>query len=246
MSSLVSAACAAALLGASAAGRVPLLLVLAVVQLALIVGWCRRAGMARLALAAGVSVALAGAIAGDIALLSVHEHIDIRVLAGVFAAVVGAAFVVQLARRDGRAQLVGALSATIATAALAIAGAVFLDVRAGRGGIDVVAIALVAVGVGLLPVQHRVPLWIALPVGTAAGIGVGIAVAARSTAVGLGSGCAVAAVSVAVALLARVGIGEVADAATAARRVRVEPVTSTLPVLVVAPAVLVVASIMVG
>lgn len=245
MSSLLSAVCAAALLGASAAGRVPLLLVLAVVQLALIVGWFRRAGLTRPALAAGALVALSGAIVGDIALLRVHEHDDIRVLAGVFAAVVGAAFAVQLIRRDGRAQLVGALSVTVATAALAIAGAVFLDVRAGRGGIDVVAVALIAAGVGLLPVQPRVPSWIALPVGTAAGVGVGIAVAAQSTVIGLGAGCAVAAVSVVVALLARVGIADPADGA-AARWVRIEPVTATLPVLVVAPAVLVVASIMVG
>lgn len=237
----MSACCAAALLGASAAGKGPLLVVLAVLQAALIAGWFWRARLTRPALSAGAGMAFAAAIAADLTLVRVEEHSEIADLAGVLAALVGAAFVVQLVRRDGRAMLVTALSATVASGVLAIAGAVFLSVRAGRGGVDVVAIALAAAGVALLPVQPRVPWWAALPVGTAAGIGVGVAVAGQSSVVTVGAGCAVAAVAAVLALLTRASARD-----ARASWIRVEPVSSTLPVLVVAPAILVVASIMVG
>jgi hypothetical protein len=238
--SLLTAACAGLLIATSAAGRLPLTIALAVVQVALVAGWFWHAQLTTRWLAAGGAIAGVGAVVADLTLLRAHDQADVRGLAGVLAAVVGVAFVVQLARRDGRARLTDALAATVATGALAIAGASLLGVRGGRGGVDVVAVALVAAGVAVLPVQRRLPLWVSLPVGAAAGIGFGVLAGQQSTVVGAGAAAAVAAVAVAVALAAR------AAALVAAGGRSTWPVASTLPLLVVAPGVLVVARIMVG
>lgn len=239
--SVLTAACALVLIGASAAGRVPLSVGLCVAQVALVVGWFRGAALTSRGQAAGALVAVAGAVAADIALLRARDHTDVRALAGVLAAVVGVAFVVQLARRDGRAKLVAALAATVATGALGVAGAVLLAVRGGRAGSDVVAVALAAVAAGVLPVQKQLPLWASLPIGLAVGTGVGVLLTQNIPLVGVGAGSAIAAVAVAAALAARAATGELAAAGHARL-----PVAVTLPVLVTAPAVLVVARIMVG
>ena len=242
MSSVFTAACAGLLIAASAAGRVPLAVALAVVQFVLVVGWFKVAALTTRGQAAGALVALGGAIAADVVLLRSHDHSDVRALVGVLGAVVGVAFVVQLARRDGRTRLVDALTVTTATGALAIAGAVLLGVRGGRGGVDVVAVALAAAGVGVLAVQRKVPMWASLPVGIGAGIGVGVLVARQASLVGVGSGMAIAAVATVVALAARVTTATFEGVSAGAIR----SVAATLPILVVAPAVLVVARIMVG
>lgn len=260
VSSVLTAVCAALLLAASAIGRAPLMVVLLVVQLVLIAGWFALAGLTTRWLGAGALVAAAGAAAADVALLRSHDHADVRAIAGVLAALVGCAFVTQLARRDGRARLTEALTATVASGALAVAGAILLGVRGGRSGVDVVAIALVAAGVGVLIVQRAVPLWASLPVGLCAGTGVGVLVARHASTVGSGSAAAIGAVSAAVALATRaatLAFTPVTDSdpspdARSGTQVRaggqlaVRSVASTLPIVVVAPAVLVVARVMVG
>ena len=260
---MLTAVCAGLLIAASAAGRVPLAAALLVVQVVLVIGWFRAAGLTTHGQAAGALVAFGGSIAADLSLLRSHDHGDVRALAGVLAGVAGLAFVVQLARRDGRSRLTQVLTATIATGALAIAGAVLLGVRGGRGGTGVVLVALVAAGAGVLAVQPKVPAWASLPAGLGVGIGVGVLVARHASLVGAGSGAAIAAVAAAVALAARVtaaGFPAVTppavtlpaatlpDAAPSAATsvVAVRSVIATLPILVVAPAVLVVARIMVG
>jgi len=268
---VLTAVFAALLLGASAIGRVPLMVLLLVVQLILIAGWFATAALTTRWLAAGSVVAAAGAIAADVALLRSHDHSSVRALSGVLAATVGCAFVVQLLRRDGRPRSTEALTATVATGALATAGAVLLGVRGGRGGVDVVAIALVAAGVGVLVVQRAVPLWVSLPVGLVAGTGLGVLVGRQASIVDSGSSAAIAVVAAGVALAARAttlafarpgprraaerGPGQTAEPRSgqtaepvsgAVAQLAVRSVASTMPIVVMAPAVLVIARIMVG
>jgi hypothetical protein len=162
VASVLTAVCAAILIGASAAGRVSLSVGLCIAQLVLVVGWFRSAALTSRGQVAGALVSIAAAVGADVALVRSRDHTDVRAVAGVLAALVGVAFVVQLLRRDGRERLTAALAATVATGALAICGAVLLGVRGGRGGSDVVAVALVAVGAGVLPVQRQLPLWASL------------------------------------------------------------------------------------
>ncbi len=254
--SIAAAAGAGLLIAASAAGRLWLAAALAAAQLLLVVGWFRAADLTtRWHVAAGV-VAAGGAVAADVALLRSADHSDVRALTAVLAVVVGLAFVVQLVRRDGRARLTDALAATIATGALAIAGAVLLGVRGGRAGADVVAVALVAGGLAVLPVQRRLPLWLSGPLGLAVGVGVGVAVAGEIADVGAGSGSAVAATAAVLALVARIAVGAIGAAGASGvagasssgigTLRRGWPVATTLPIALLAPAVLVVARITVG
>jgi hypothetical protein len=262
--SLAAAACAGLLIAASAGGRVWLAVVLAVAQLLLVVGWFRAAELTTRWQAAGGLVAVAGAVAADVAVLrsadtadpagaagaaSAASRADVRALTAVLAVVVGLAFVVQLVRRDGRARLTDALAVTIATGALAVAGAVLLGVRGGRAGADVVAVALVAGGLAVLPVQRWLPLWLSAPLGLAIGVGVGVAIASQSADVGAGSGSAVAVTAAVLALVARVAVGFSGVSASwpgLQTPRRAWPVATTLPIALLAPAVLVVARITVG
>ena len=244
MLSLAAAACAGLLVAASAGGRVWLAAALAVVQLLLVVGWFRAAKLTTRWQAAGALVAAGGGIAADVTLLRSRDHADVGALTAVLAVVVGAAFVVQLVRRDGRGRLTDALAATVATGALAIAGAVLLGARGGRAGADVVAVALVAGGLAVLPVQRRLPLWLAAPLGLLIGVGVGVAVAQQNADVGTGAGAALAVTAAVLALAGRVaGASSAGDGSAVAR---MWPVATTLPVALLAPAVLVVARITVG
>ncbi len=253
MLSLAAAACAGLLVAASAGGRVWLAVGLAVVQLLLVAGWFRAAGLTTRWQAAGAVVAAAGGIAADVSLLRSHDHTNVRALTAVLAVVVGVAFVVQLVRRDGRARLTDALAATIATGALAIAGAVLLGARGGQAGADVVAVALVAGGLAVVPVQPRLPLWLTVPLGLLIGVGVGAAVAQQNADVGTGAGLALAATAAVLALVGRVAVGvspsgndSGMDSGMGSSMARIWPVATTLPIALLAPAVLVVARVMVG
>lgn len=245
MLSLAAAACAGLLVAASAGGRVCLAVGLAVVQLLLVAGWFRAAELTTRWQAAGAAVAVAGGVAADVSLLRSRDHADVRALAAVLAAVVGVGFVVQLIRRDGRARLTDALAATVATGALAIAGAVLLGARGGQAGADVVAVALVAGGVAVVPVQPRLPLWLTVPLGLLIGVGVGVAVAQQNADVGTGPGVALAVTAAALALVGRVAVG-VSPSGNDSAVTRTWPVATTLPIALLAPAVLVVARVTVG
>lgn len=245
MLSLAAAACAGLLVAASAGGRAWLAAGLAVVQLLLVVGWFRAAKLTTRWHAAGALVAAAGGIAADVSLLRSHDHADVRALAAVLAVVVGVAFVVQLVRRDGRARLTDALAATVATGALAIAGAVLLGARGGQDGADVVAVALVAGGLAVVPVQPWLPLRLGAPLGLLIGVGVGIAVAQQNADVGAGAGAALAVTAAALALAGRVAVG-VSASGNDSGVARIWPVATTLPIALLAPAVLVVARVTVG
>jgi hypothetical protein len=227
-------------LGASSSGRVLLATALLAVQLALVIGWFRSAHLATVGQASGAFAAMAAAVAADIVLLRTHDRANVRGLAGVVAGLVIVAFVIQLARRDGRDRLTSAISASVASGALAIAASVLIAVRGGPHGTTLVAVALTAVAVGVLPVQPQVPLWASIPAGLALGAGAGLLVSHETGAFGIGTGAVVALVAVALAVGARAALAKVSP------RVVAWPVAATLPLVVVPPALLVVARIMVG
>jgi hypothetical protein len=231
---------AGVVLAASSGGRLLLAAALIVVQLALVIGWFRSAHLNTVGQASGAFAAIAAAVAADVVLLRTHDRANVRGLAGVLAGLVILAFVIQLARRDGRDRLTNALSASVAAGALAIAVSVLLAVRGGPHGSMLVAVALTGVAVGVLPVQPQVPLWASIPVGLALGAGAGLLVSHETGAFGLGTGAVVALVAVALAVGARAALAKMPSGVVA------WPVAATLPLVVVPPAVLVVARIMVG
>jgi hypothetical protein len=231
---------AVVILVASSGGRVTLAAALLAVQLVLVVGWFRSAHLTTPGQASGALAAVAAALTADIVLLRVHDRANVRALAGVLAGLVILAFVVQLARRDGRDRLTNALAASVATGALAVAVSVLLAVRGGPHGTTVVAVALTSVAVGVLPVQRRIPLWASLPGGLAIGVGAGLLVGHQSDAFGLGAAAVIALVAVALAAGARAALAKMSPGLAA------WAVVATLPLVVVPPAVLVVAGIMVG
>ncbi|HEY8729825.1 MAG TPA: hypothetical protein VIL94_09595, partial [Acidothermaceae bacterium] len=211
-----------------------------VVQLLLIVGWFRSAQLTSLGQAVGGIVSLGAAGAADVVLVRMHDRTEVRALAAVLAALVVASFVVQLARRDGRARLTDTLAASIASGALAVAAAVLIAVRNGPDGTTMVAVALVAVAVGVLPLQGTLAWWVSIPVGLV--LGFGASLLAGHTAGGLSGGviAAVAAVAATQAVAARAAMGK------SPADVVLWPVVATLPLVVVPTAVFVVARIMVG
>jgi hypothetical protein len=231
---------AVGVLAASSASRAALAAALLVVQLVLIAGWFRSAQLTTLGQGSGALAAVAAAATADAVLLRDHDQATVRTLAGVLAGLVILAFVVQLARRDGRDRLTNALAASIATGALGIAAAVLLAVRGGPHGTTLVAVAVTGVAVGVLPFQRRVSLWAAVPSGLALGVGAGVLVSGHADVFGLGTGAVVALVAVVLAVGARAALARVPEGVVG------WPVAATLPIVVVPPAVLVVARIMVG
>lgn len=231
---------AVVVLGASSSGRGLLMAALLVVQLALVAGWFRSAHLTTAGQASGALAPIAAAVAADIVLLRTHDRANVRGLAGVLAGLVILAFVIQLARRDGRDRLTSAIAASVAAGALATSVSVLLAVRGGPDGTTLVAVALTAVAVGVLPVHPKVPLWASIPVGIALGAGAGLLVSHEAAAFGLGTGAVVALVAVVLAVGARAALAKVPPGVVA------WPVAATLPLVVVPPAVLVVARIMVG
>jgi hypothetical protein len=231
---------AVVVLAASSSGRLLMAAALLVVQLALVIGWFRSARLNTVGQASGAFAAMAAAVAADVVLLRTHDRANVRGLAGVLAGLVIVAFVIQLARRDGRDRLTNALAASVAAGALAIAVSVLIAVRGGPHGTTLVAVALTAVAVGVLPVQSQVPLWVSIPAGLLLGAGAGLLVSHETGAFGLGTGAIVALVSVALAVGARAALAKVPAGVVG------WPVAATLPLVVVPPAVLVVARIMVG
>jgi hypothetical protein len=235
------------LLLASTGGRVLLAVALLVVQLILVVSWFRGARLTTLGLASGALAPIAAAISADVVLLRVHDRSNVRGLAGVLAGLVIAAFLVQLARRDGRVRLTGALAASMATGALAVTAAVLLAVRGGPHGTTVFAVALTAVAVGVLPIAIGVlptgsalPLWASMPGGLGLGAGVGALIAAQVAAFGAGTGAIVGLVAATLAIGVKAALSKVPEG------VPIWGVAATLPIVVVAPAVFIVARIMVG
>jgi molybdopterin synthase sulfur carrier subunit len=240
------------LLLASWAGRPVLGAALLLLQLILVAGWFSNATLRTPGQAAGAVAAMLAAIAADVVLLNEVDDASVRPLTVVLAALVVVAFVVQLARRDGRDRLTDALAATIGAGALCVTMASLLGVRGGADGGGVVLIALAAVGSSLvvlalllwlpvLPAVSRTALLTAtLLIALGVGVGAGAGVAGGVSGVSGGAGAVIAAVATVLALTAAWLVVLAGDA------VPLRPIVATLPIAVVGPAVLIVARIMVG
>jgi len=238
--SLLTALAAGVLVAASAGSRVGLLTVVAVVQAGLAAGWFVAAGLRvpRVLAAGCVAVALGAAVAADIVIgrtSPAADYAQVRGIAGVLAALVGVAFVAQLVRPVPRTDVTAWLVATVASGTAAVDAALFVAVRDGRGGVDALAVGLVAAGVAVLPVQRFIPSVVAFPLGVGAAVAAGEAV--HRGVVGPGAAAALAATAATVALCARLAM-------PAGRRTAA--LSGLLAVALVAAPVLVVARIMVG
>jgi sulfur-carrier protein len=261
------------LLLASWGGRPMMGAALLLLQLLLVVGWFRWASLRTPGQAAGAVAAVLAAAAADIALLDEVDDSSVRPLTVVLAALVVVAFVVQLARRDGRDRLTEALSATVGAGALCLTMASLLGVRGGESGAVVVAVAVGAVGAALVVVAGvlMLPFWplvtrpvavaVALAVGLAVGSSVAALIGSTGHGVGAGAGTAIGAAATAlalsaVALVAAAGSpsdddseADADDRAGAGQRTRsgrLRPIAATVPIAVIGPVVLIIARIMVG
>jgi hypothetical protein len=137
-------------------------------------------------------------------------------------------------------RLSGALAASMATGALAVTAAVLLAVRGGPHGTTVLAVALTAVAVGVLPMGSSLALWASMPGGLGLGAGAGALIAAQVHAFGAGTGAIVGLVAATLAIGVKAALAKVPEG------VPIWGVAATLPIVVVAPAVFIVARIMVG
>ncbi|MGA4540790.1 hypothetical protein ACPA54_12405 [Uniformispora flossi] len=162
-------------------------------QLLTAAGWFRLHGMwpARQGIAIGV---LAG-IAADAAVLAGGDH-AVRVLPGVLAGVLALALVQQLVRRDGRPELLPALTVTASAGLLAALDVLYVvaadlegpGVRDGAAVVVAVAAVAVAVLAAALPVPGVVGHGLGLALAAGVGVVGGSAVGLGSSAVVLGAG----------------------------------------------------------
>ncbi|UGQ14914.1 hypothetical protein LO772_15865 [Yinghuangia sp. ASG 101] len=172
--------------GAASVGSVVLL------QVFTAAGWFRLHGMwpAR----QGILLAVVAAFVADAAVLVADDH-ALRVLPGVMAGVVGVVLLQQLARRDGRPELMPALTVTLSAATLAVLDVLFVlaarvdgpGVRDGAVVAAGVAAVAAAVVCAALPLPGPVGAVLGLAAAAGAGAVVGSATDLGSAAV-LGAG----------------------------------------------------------
>jgi hypothetical protein len=239
----VSAALAAGLAALLVLGATtdPLVLVLAVavVQLLFAAVWFGALGATGGAV--GRLVAAAAALAADVAVLQSDDSRPMAHVAPVLAVALLAAFVQQLARRDGREGLTGSLTATGSAVVVGGLGAAWPALDAGRDGTALAVVAAVALVVApaadLAGGRLKLPRWVSAVVAALVTGGAALAVAGGSD---LDLPTALAAAAVA-AVAARLGV-------ILANRVPVpHPVLpAVLPALLVAPATYVLARVLLG
>ncbi|HSA54005.1 MAG TPA: hypothetical protein VLH10_28325, partial [Yinghuangia sp.] len=164
--------------GAAAVGGVVLLQVLTAA------GWFRLHGMwpAR----QGIALAVLAAFAADAAVLLADDR-GLRVLPGVLAAVLGVVLLQQLARRDGRPELMPALTVTLSAAMLAAFDVLYvLAARVESPGVSdgaLVAAGAAAAAAAVVCAALPLPGPVGAVLGLAAAAGVG-AVAGSATDLG--------------------------------------------------------------
>jgi len=172
-------------------------------------------------------VAAVAALCADVAvLLAGTDPPSLRPLAPVLGLLVPVALVQQLARRDGRAEVVSSMTGTLAIAALAVLPSALVAARATRGGVVLVACVLVGAtlvaavppapqgpsdtprkGRGPRDLAHRLALGAAVAVAGAVGGWVGT----RSDVVGTVRGALLAVASGVVAVCVVVAVGYTLD-----------------------------------
>jgi hypothetical protein len=225
----------AVLLGLAAAGPVAVLVAaVALLQLLVAMRWFAALDL-QAAARTGTLIGAGAALAAD---LAVALRDDRRPLTPV-TAVLGIAMLVaifgQLIRRDGRERLTASLTATVSLVVAAVMGSCYLGAQSSRDGVPFVVAGVVAAAAAIAAAALPGPPLLGAAAGLAVGTAGGAGVAAASdlgllTGALVGLGCAItAAVTTAVAL----------------RVPRPDPlVTAGLPLLLTAPVVFLLASLL--
>jgi hypothetical protein len=239
VSAALAAGLAALLVLGAATDPVVLVLAVAVVQLLLAAVWFGALGATGAVV--GRLVAAAAAVAADVTVLLSDDSRPMAHVAPVLAVALLAAFVQQLARRDGRERLTGSLTATGSAIVVGGLGAAWAAIDVGRDGTALAIVAVVALAaapaVDLAGGRLGLPRWVSAVVAALVTGGAALAVAGGSD---LGVPTAVAAAAVA-AVAARLGV-------ILANRVPTPHVVlpAVLPALLVAPATYVLARVLLG
>ncbi|MGW0664654.1 hypothetical protein [Streptodolium elevatio] len=193
---LLTSGLAGALVVGALVGGPAIVVSVAVLQVVTAAGWFRLHGMwpAR----QGIALAILAGFAADVAVLKAGDD-ALGILPGILAAVLGVVLLQQLARRDGRPELLPALTVTASAALLTVLDVLFVlaarvespDVRDGA----LVVVGAAAVAVAVLPAAMPLPGPLGAALGLAAaavaGLVAGSVLNVGGTAVALGVGAGV-------------------------------------------------------
>ncbi|HVA62011.1 MAG TPA: hypothetical protein VNG13_15950 [Mycobacteriales bacterium] len=254
-----AAVVALALAGSSYLGRPALAVGVGVVQLLLTLAWF--AVLDTPGSLGGLVIVAAACSASDLLLLSTGGS-GLGGLAGILGLALVAALAFQMQRRR-RVRVAESLAGSMSAVLLGLAVATLIGLRAGRGGEQAVAAALLGGGAGLLvarwtdiPFSHpRVVTggtrgWPGLLLGLAAGCGVGAGYGATVRLVGVSVGLRLGVVTAALALAADVAIdlgrGALAGSGHERQLAALTPVTVLLPLAIGCPAAYVAGRILLG
>lgn len=167
----------------SGAGEWPIVLTVAVVVLAIAIGWPTLLRLPdRVGSATVIAIVALGAV---VAVAGTHGHPHLRNLPIVVALGVLLAFVNELARRDGRPRMVDSVTGTVAGMVIAVAAAGWIAAGRGAGGVALVVAG--AVGLAVASAIAAVPLggWSGALATTVAGLAGSGAVAAVMPTLGV-------------------------------------------------------------
>jgi hypothetical protein len=190
------------------AGIPVLVLAVALVQAFVAYGWNRTLVVP--GSTGALVIAAAAALGSDLLLLRHDESRPLAPLSGVLGLTVVAAFVHQVVRRPHRDRVTASLSATVTLAVAVVLAALYLPAyRDTSGAAALVAAVALAAAAGALMGGLPAPAWASVPLGLAAGAGVGWLIGG-ATHVGSGDG---GLLGLAAAVLAEVALALVRRAA---------------------------------
>jgi hypothetical protein len=223
----------------AAGGRTALVLAVLLAQIACVVGWFGSLPV-RASVAAPV-VALLAALGADLAVLLSTDHTTLGPVVGVLGCTVLAAMAVQLFRRGERTDLTASLAATVAAATFAVAGVAYLPALGLTSGRDLVLVGLAAVAASALPFALPGPVWLHGALGLAAGVGAAAIIGATEATLGSGTALAMGIVVACLAVVTRAGV----RLGATGNRWAATVLEASIPVVIVAPVVYVVGSVLV-
>jgi hypothetical protein len=210
MAALLASALAGALVGATLTGPVGVAVGVAVLQLLLVLGLQRSSGLP--ALRASGAVALVAGVGSSVLVLLRPQVLlpqSLEPLVAFAGLGMVAMAVVQLARRDGRAQLTDSLTTAVTMLALSVIAATWVGLAVAPAGPAVMLVALAGVAVAVAFDVFPGPRWLWVVGGTIAAAGAGLLVqtyAPQATEAALAPGPA-ALVAAAAGLAATAGLG---------------------------------------
>ncbi len=240
MPALLASALAAGLVAATLVGPAGVAVAVAVLQLLLVLGVVRSSALP--ALRASAVVALAAGV-GSSALVLVRPEVPLPQSLEPLVAAAGlgmvAMAVVQLARRDGRAQLTASLTTAVTMLALAVVAATWVGLALAPAGPAVMLVALAAVAVAAAFDVFPGPRWLWIAGGTVAAVGTGLLVqsyAPQAAEAGLTPGPAALVAAVA-GLAATAGLGVASRLGAASGERGSALLMAAVPLLLAAPVV---------